>query len=161
VINYRNVLDYGKVSLIDYMGDDYRILESARISTGAEPIKSDDKDRGLIRYLYKNQHLTPFEQAVLTWRIKCPIFIARQWHRHRTQSINEISGRYTKLPQESYTPKMFHKQSQTNHQGAGDPIIMTNEISYLYRTPITTSYSSYNLMLDPAFNSLNIPISLN
>jgi len=82
------VLDHGEVQLIDFMGDDYRILQSARVSTGGEAQKGDKEDRGLIRYLYKNQHLSPFEQVQFTFRVKCPIFVARQWFRHRAFCIS-------------------------------------------------------------------------
>ena len=116
------VLDFGEVELIDRMGDDYRILQSARVSTGSSAKKGDKEDRGLIRYLYKNQHLSPFEQVQFTFRIKCPIFVARQWFRHRTFSYNEYSGRYSKMIEEMYLPENFRVQGIKNHQGSGLPI---------------------------------------
>lgn len=118
--NERRVLDHvGFVRLIDVMGDDYRVLQSARVSTGGEASKGDKKDRGLIRYLYKNKHLTPFEQVVTTWHVKAPIFVARQWMRHRTQSFNEYSSRYSPMPMEVYLPGQLYQQSEQNHQGSG------------------------------------------
>lgn len=147
MVSERIVFDHGKVTLVDYLGDDRRILESARISTGAEPDKGEKKDKGLIRYLYKNQHMTPFEQVVTTWRIKCPIFVARQWHRHRTQSINEVSGRYTELPTEFYTPDDFKYQSNGNHQSSGEVIPLTSELSHMYRSPIASAYAAYSGLL--------------
>ena len=118
----KRVLDHGSVEIIDIMGDDYRILQSARISTGGEAEKGEKQDRGLIRYLYKNEHLTPFEQVVVTLRAKCPIFVARQWMRHRTMSYNEYSGRYSPMIDDYYTPEQFYYQSDTNHQSSGDPL---------------------------------------
>ena len=118
----RKVLDHGYVEIVDIMGDDYRILQSARISTGGEAEKGEKQDRGLIRYLYKNEHLTPFEQVVVTLRVKCPIFIARQWMRHRTMSYNEYSGRYSPMIEDYYTPKQFYYQSDVNHQSSGDSL---------------------------------------
>jgi len=118
----REVLDHGNVEIVDIMGDDYRILQSARISTGGEAEKGEKQDRGLIRYLYKNEHLTPFEQVVVTLRVKCPIFVARQWMRHRTMSYNEYSGRYSPMIEDYYTPEQFYYQSDTNHQSSGDSL---------------------------------------
>lgn len=120
LIDKRNVLDHGYVEIVDMLGNDHRVLETARISTGAAPVKGDEKDKGLIRYLYKNEHLTPFEQVVLTFKIKAPIFVFRQWMRHRSWSYNEYSGRYSEMIQDGYIPKTFHKQSDTNHQGSGE-----------------------------------------
>lgn len=116
----RRVLDHiGFVRLVDIMGDDYRVLQSARVSTGGEASKGDKQDKALIRYLYKNKHLTPFEQVVTTWHVKCPIFIARQWMRSRTQSYNEYSSRYSEMPNEIYMPSQLFAQSKSNHQGSG------------------------------------------
>lgn len=121
--NERRVLDHiGFVRLVDVMGDDYRVLQSARVSTGGDAAKGDKKDKALIRYLYKNKHLTPFEQVVTTWHVKAPIFTVRQWMRHRTQSFNEYSSRYSEMPDEIYMPTQLFKQSNSNHQGSGDEL---------------------------------------
>lgn len=117
-----NVLDKGFVRLVDKMGDDYRILEAARISTGSAPKKGDEKDRKLIHYLYRNNHLSPFEQAVFTFHVKMPIFIARQWMRHRTFSFNEFSARYAQMPEEFYLPKKLSNQDKKNHQSSSSPL---------------------------------------
>jgi thymidylate synthase (FAD) len=145
MISSRDVLDHGKVSLVDYMGDDYRILESARISTGSEPKKGDDKDRGLIRYLYKNQHMSPFEQVVTTWRMKAPLFVIQQLLRHRTMAFNQMSSRYTSLPEEWYTPEMFRTQSKTNHQGSDGsvPEGVNLTVEHMYNDHITESFQKY------------------
>ena len=118
----RKLLDHGFVNIVDIMGDDYRILQSARVSTGGEASKGEKQDRGLIRYLYKNEHHTPFEQVSITLHVKCPIFVARQWMRHRTMSYNEYSGRYSPMIDDYYTPEQFYYQSDTNHQSSGKPL---------------------------------------
>lgn len=144
--NSRKVLDHGKVTLIDHMGDDYRILESARISTGAEPTKGEVKDRGLIRYLYKNKHLTPFEQVVTTWRIKAPLFVIQQLLRHRTTSVNQMSSRYTSLPVEYYVPESFRVQSVTNHQGSGENVSegVHHTALHMYKEAIDNCFDRYD-----------------
>lgn len=144
IINEK-VLDYGFVELVDMMGDDYRILQSARVSTGGSESKGDSKDKGLIRYLYKNEHLTPFEQVTLTWHVKAPIFVFRQWHRHRTWSYNEYSGRYSSMIENVYKPEQFYKQSDSSHQGSGLPIEedTQNQLDYKYNEVMKESWSNY------------------
>jgi len=114
------VLDYGHVRLVDSMGSDLSVVRSARVSYDAEWRTGEDegKDEKLIRYLMKNGHTSPFESVVFTFDIKCPIFIARQWHRHRTWSYNEVSARYTELPEEYYLPELDNigVQSKDNKQ---------------------------------------------
>ncbi|HOF84484.1 MAG TPA: FAD-dependent thymidylate synthase [Treponemataceae bacterium] len=118
------VLDKGFVRLVDYLGGDARIVQSARVSYG-EGTKSTREDGALIDYLLRNQHTSPFEQVVLTFHIKLPIFIARQWIRHRTARVNEISGRYSIMKDECYVPAIedIAYQSTDNKQGrATDPV---------------------------------------
>lgn len=114
-------LDQGFVRMVDYMGGDARIVQSARVSYG-EGTKTVREDKGLINYLMKNDHTSPFEQVVLTFHCKMPIFVARQWVRHRTARLNEISGRYSILKEEFYMPppEQFRLQSSTNRQGRAD-----------------------------------------
>jgi thymidylate synthase (FAD) len=102
----RKVLDHGFVRLIDFMGDDLAIVRAARTSYDAAWRAGDDKgsDHHLIRYLWKHKHTSPFEAVTLTFEVKAPIFVFRQWHRHRTWSYNELSGRYRELPAEFYVP---------------------------------------------------------
>lgn len=105
-LNYaieRYVLDKGYVRLVDYMGSDLSIVRAARVSYNAEP-RGDQSDEKLIRYLWKHKHTTPFESCTVTFEVKAPIFVFRQWHRHRTQSYNEVSARYTELADEFYVP---------------------------------------------------------
>jgi thymidylate synthase (FAD) len=114
-----NVLDHGFVRLVDYMGTDERIVQSARVSYG-EGTKTSREDKELIDYLLRNAHFSPFEQVVFTFHCKMPIFVARQWIRHRSARINEISGRYSELKSEAYLPDLerIQPQSTTNKQGS-------------------------------------------
>jgi thymidylate synthase (FAD) len=115
----RNVLDKGFVELLDVMGSDADIVKAARVSysAGDESRKRSD-DRGLIRYLMSNYHTSPFEMAELKFHVKAPIFVARQWVRHRTASWNEISGRYSELTDEYHTPAVWRGQGSVNKQGS-------------------------------------------
>ena len=117
------VLDKGFVRLVDYMGGDQRIVQSARVSYG-EGTKTFRQDRGLIHYLIRNWHTSPFEQVQLTFHTKMPIFVARQWVRHRTARLNEISGRYSVMKDEFYVPEPQHVcyQSESNKQGRSEPL---------------------------------------
>jgi len=119
IIDRSEVLDHGFVELVDFLGDDYRVLQSARVSTGGVAKKGDDQDKGLIRYLYKNGHVSPFDQVVMTWHVKAPIFVLRQWMRHWSWRFNEYSGRYSEMIEDMYIPEVFHMQSSSNHQGSG------------------------------------------
>jgi len=120
---YRSIplLDHGHVRLVDSMGSDLSISRAARVSYDEEWKAGDDprSDAKLIKYMYKNHHATPFESVTFTFDIKAPIFVFRQWHRHRTQSYNELSARYRPLPNEFYVPKLEHitPQSKDNKQG--------------------------------------------
>jgi len=111
------VLDHGFVRYIDHLGSDERICEAARISYKA-PSKGPEQDRKLISYLWKHRHTSPFEMAKITFNIKMPIFCMRQYVRHRMQNINEVSARYTELPDEFYIPKEWRKQDTKNKQGS-------------------------------------------
>jgi thymidylate synthase (FAD) len=115
---YFPVLDHGFISLIDYMGTDQCIESAARVSYGAGTRKT-NLTRGLIRYLHRHKHTTPSEMVELKFHCCMPMFIARQWIRHRTANVNEYSGRYSLMPMLFYTPEVeqFQKQSQSNNQG--------------------------------------------
>lgn len=118
----KKVLDFGHVRLVDSMGDDKRIVDAARVSyQNGTKVTSDD--RNLIRHLLRNSHTTPFEKVRFEFHVKCPIFIARQWFRHRMGSFNEISGRYSILSDEFYIPEKVRGQSKTNKQGSSDEVI--------------------------------------
>jgi thymidylate synthase (FAD) len=115
-----NVLNHGFVRLVDHMGSDLSIVRNARVSYDAEWRAGQDKggDERLINYLYNNGHNTPFEAVTFTFDVKAPIFVFRQWHRHRTQSYNELSARYRELPEEFYVPEphLIGKQNADNKQ---------------------------------------------
>ena len=115
-----SVLDHGFVRLVDFMGNDLSIVRAARVSYDADWRSGEDegKDEKLINYLWKNKHTSPFEACTITFEIKAPIFISRQWHRHRTWSYNEVSARYTELPSEYYIPNaaVIGSQSKSNKQ---------------------------------------------
>lgn len=117
------VLDHGFVRVIDYMGDDSAIVQAARVSYGKGTKKSTE-DRGLIHYLLRHAHTTPFEMCEIKFHIKLPFFVARQWIRHRTANINEYSARYSILDKEFYIPSTEHLASQSsyNKQGRGEPL---------------------------------------
>lgn len=114
------VLDHGFVRLVDYMGTDLSIVRNARVSYDAAWRAGEDEgsDTRLIKYLMNNGHNTPFESVTFTFEVKAPIFVLRQWHRHRTQSYNEVSARYKELPEEFYVPKLeqITTQSKDNKQ---------------------------------------------
>jgi thymidylate synthase (FAD) len=114
------VLDHGFVRVIDYMGDDDAIVQAARVSYG-RGTKRVQEDTGLIRYLMRHRHTTPFEMCEIKFHVKLPIFVARQWIRHRTANVNEYSARYSILDKEFYLPSPDHlaAQSATNRQGRG------------------------------------------
>ncbi len=118
----RNVLNKGKVALIDKMGNDYSILRAARVSTGAEVSKGDEKDRGLIRYLYRNDHISPFSFVSFQFYFKMPIFVARQFFRHRTFDMNEASARYKEFEWEVWFPDEWRTQDKKENLQGSDGI---------------------------------------
>lgn len=124
------VLDHGFIRVVDYMGNDNSIVQAARVSYGTGT-KQVNQDRGLIRYLMRHWHTTPFEMCEIKFHVKLPIFIARQWIRHRTANVNEYSARYSILDKEFYIPKLEHisPQSSQNHQGRDEANVLTNEES--------------------------------
>ncbi len=144
------VLDHGFVELIDCMGDDYRILQAARVSTGGTGKTTEEKDKMLIDYLYRNNHSSPFEKVVLEFHVKCPIFVVRQWFRHRTWSYNEYSARYSPMIDEYYHPKNFRKQGKTNHQGSGEEFnsILNMELQARYQASHNKAESTYEFLLE-------------
>ena len=112
-----NVLDHGFVRYVDHMGSDERIVEAARLSYKS-PSKGVEADKKLLDYLWKNKYTSPFEMCKVTLNIKMPIFVMRQYVRHRMQNLNEVSARYTELPNEFYIPSNWRKQDTTNKQGS-------------------------------------------
>jgi len=114
------VLDHGFIRVVDYMGDDEAIVQAARVSYGRGTRRTSE-DQGLINYLMRHRHTTPFEMCEIKYHVKLPIFVARQWIRHRTANVNEYSGRYSILDNEFYIPAPEHlaAQATTNRQGRG------------------------------------------
>jgi len=110
-----DLLDKGYIELVNHMGDDNTVVSAARVSYLGKT-KGQDKDDGLIKYLLQNRHTSPFEQVEFQFMVKCPIFVARQWMRHRTWSYNEISRRYTAEDIDFYLPKEFRNQANDNKQ---------------------------------------------
>ena len=162
------VLDKGFVRLVDYFGGDQRIVQSARVSYG-EGTKSVSQDGALIDYLLRHQHTSPFEQVVMTFHVKMPIFVARQWVRHRTGRMNEVSGRYSIMKDEFYVPAedKVSPQSTDNKQGrateAFDKDTADKIISKLEEGQ-KAAYESYNELIDSGLAReiarINLPLSL-
>ncbi|NJO38401.1 MAG: FAD-dependent thymidylate synthase [Rhizobiales bacterium] len=142
------VLDQGFIRVIDYMGDDAAIVQAARVSYG-RGTKQVSNDRGLINYLMRHRHTSPFEMCEIKLHIKLPIFIARQWIRHRTASVNEYSARYSVLEEAFYTPAPEHlaAQSETNRQGRAEVLEGPESREVLERMRAHSS-AAYQLYLD-------------
>ncbi|HBQ35284.1 MAG TPA: FAD-dependent thymidylate synthase [Rhodobacteraceae bacterium] len=145
-----DVLDHGFIRVIDYMGDDAAICQAARVSYGTGT-KSVQNDAGLIRYLMRHWHSTPFEMCEIKLHVKLPIFVARQWIRHRTANVNEYSARYSILDREFYIPAddQLAAQSTLNHQGRGD-ILQGEEAARvldILKTDSNRSYDNYQAMI--------------
>src|ERR1700679_509466 len=145
------VLDHGFVRVIDYMGDDGAIVQAARVSYG-RGTRRVSEDRGLIQYLMRHRHTTPFEMCEIKYHVKLPIFVARQWIRHRTANVNEYSARYSILDNEFYIPAAEHlaAQATTNRQGRGDVLegAEAAEVLSLLRADAATCYDHYAYMLN-------------
>ncbi len=150
--NFRKVLDHGHVRLVESMGSDLSIVRNARVSYDAEWRAGDDdgKDAKLLNYLLKNKHTSPFESCVFTFDVKAPIFIFRQWHRHRTWSFNEISARYAELPEEFYVPELdqITTQSATNKQMRTDlQHPQAQDCANLIHSTNSASFAAYKAMI--------------
>jgi len=145
------VLDHGFIRVVDYMGDDAAVVQSARVSYG-RGTKAANEDRGLIRYLMRHRHSTPFEMCEIKYHIKLPIFIARQWIRHRTANVNEYSARYSVLDREFYVPQpdQLAAQSSDNRQGRGAVLegAEAERVLRLLRDDATQTYDHYLEMLN-------------
>jgi len=113
----RDILDKGYIELLGVLGNDNTVVSAARVSYLGES-KGEEKDKKLIKFMMKNGHTSPFEHVVFQWRIKCPLFVRSQWHRHRTWSYNEVSRRYTDEDIEFYIPDIWRLQDDKNKQGS-------------------------------------------
>lgn len=161
----KTVLDKGFVRLIDWMGSDQRICESARISYRA-PSKGEEQDKKLINYLYKNAHTSPLEQVNITFNIKLPLFVQAQLIRHRTARVNQVSARYTEMKDEFYYPDKWRKQDTKNKQSSiinqsWEPIgafcdkegyyydfVDQKSLSSLFETQCKENYNLYKSMIN-------------
>src|SRR6202451_3609688 len=145
------VLDHGFVRVIDYMGDDGAIVQAARVSYG-RGTRRVSEDKGLIQYLMRHRHTTPFEMCEIKYHVKLPIFVARQWIRHRTANVNEYSARYSILDREFYipAPEQLAAQSLSNRQGRGDVLSGDEaaEVLALLRDDAARNYDHYAAMLN-------------
>lgn len=145
------VLDHGFVRVVDYMGDDAAVVQAARVSygRGTKPLR---EDRGLIRYLMRHRHTTPFEMCELKLHVKLPIFVARQWIRHRMASVNEASARYSVLDREFYLPRAedLAVQSKDNKQGRGEGLSAeaAARVLGLLRRDAMQAYDSYEQLIE-------------
>ncbi len=146
----QEVLDHGFVRVIDYMGDDAAIVQAARVSYGAGT-KHVSNDEGLIRYLMRHWHSTPFEMCEIKLHVKLPVFVARQWIRHRTANVNEYSARYSILDREFYIPEpsQLAAQSTVNNQGRGDTLQGEEaaRVLEMLKSDAARSYDHYSEML--------------
>src|ERR1700676_1325606 len=145
------VLDHGFVRVIDYMGDDAAIVQAARVSYG-RGTRRVSEDSGLIRYLMRHRHSTPFEMCEIKYHVKLPIFVARQWIRHRTANVNEYSARYSILDREFYlpAPENLATQPASNRQGRGDALggDEAAHVLEMLREDATRCYDHYAEMLN-------------
>lgn len=160
-------LDKGFVRLIDVMGDDAAIVQAARVSYGTGT-KKVLEDRGLIRYLLRHAHTTPFEMVEFKFHVKLPIFVARQWIRHRTANVNEYSGRYSEMKDEFYTPHPndIRPQSVANKQGRSDETLpegMAEQAANAFKSGQDDAYAQYQEFLEQGIAReiarINLPVS--
>ena len=153
------VLDHGFIRVVDYMGNDSSIVQSARVSYG-KGTKKVSTDSGLIKYLMRHWHSTPFEMCEIKYHVKLPIFIARQWIRHRTANVNEYSARYSILDKEFYLPKSENlaAQSKSNRQGRGDVLEgeQAKKVLDLLKNDAEKTYDNYEMMLNERFDGSTI-----
>ena len=146
-----NALDHGFIRVVDYMGDDSAVVQAARVSYG-KGTKKKTQDQGLINYLMRHRHSTPFEMCEIKLHVKLPIFVARQWIRHRTANVNEYSARYSILDNEFYIPRIenLSAQSETNNQGRGKLIdgSRAEEVLQILKEDSSRCYSNYQNMIN-------------
>ena len=149
------LLDHGFIRVVDYMGDDTSIVQAARVSYG-KGTKKVSTDAGLIKYLMRHWHSTPFEMCEIKYHVKLPIFIARQWIRHRTANVNEYSAMYSILDKEFYLPAQEHlaAQSKSNRQGRGDVLEgeQAKKVLDLLKNDAERTYENYETMLNEKYD---------
>ncbi len=139
-----------KAEYIQHCGSDLMVVRAAKVSTGKEAVEFGEKEQGLIRFLARNHHDTPFEMIDVTFLVEVPIFIARQFHRHRTMSYNEWSGRYSVVGDAFYVPKQFLMQGKMNKQGSEEPISEADnkECLAILEYQCIKSFDKYEMLLE-------------
>jgi thymidylate synthase, flavin-dependent len=145
---------HGYVRYIDHMGDDTRIVEAARVSYGAGS-KGEEADKKLLKYLFTHRHTSPFEQGIVAFNIKMPVFVMRQLVRHRTFRLNEFSGRYSEMPDQFYVPEVWRIQNTKNKQGSLPPRVMDSHemaewqelCTKVLEDSYADAYDAYNSLL--------------
>lgn len=143
------ILDKGFVKLVDHMGSDLSVVNSARVSFGKKKEQFDNRDAKLVKYLWEHKHTSPFRHASVQFHIKAPIFVLRQWMKHQVGcSWNEISGRYVQFEYEFYEPEIFRQQSKNNKQGSFGQIEKQEEAKSIYKTAMLYSIRDYNRLLE-------------
>ena len=139
----------GYMELVDVMGDDLSIVNAARVSYNSESDEFTDRDKKLIKFLAKHKHWTPFEQNSLKFRVKCPIYIARQWMKHRCWVFNEISARYTKFDNTIYQPTQFREQAENNKQASVEAHDLNqSKAALVYEEACKTAVNAYLQLID-------------
>jgi thymidylate synthase (FAD) len=158
-------LDHGFVRLVDVMGDDQAIVQAARVSIAGTGVRPVTEDRGLIRYLMRMKHTTPFEMVEFKFHCAMPIFVARQWIRHRTANVNEMSARYSELPEKFYVPEpaQIQYQSGANKQGREGQMDDAHLVPQLLRKEAEASFRNYREWLEGGMTRelarINLPLS--
>lgn len=142
------VLDKGFAYLVEKMGDDRSVVQAARVCYRSDGAGDAARDMKLLTYLMTHDHLTPFEHVVLKFHVKAPIFVARQWFRHRSSSYNEVSGRYTEMKDEFYVPERWRAQDKVNKQGSVAADLPHDLITRFARTSAERSYKDYRALLE-------------
>jgi len=159
----KKILDHGYVELIETWGADERFIEAARMSTG-KGFEGWEKDEKLLAYLYNNKHSTPFEMGGMVIEVKAPIFVFREWHRHRTQSYNEMSARYIPLPDENYMPARERlmvgaNTATTNKQAQGNGVHLTENAAAAWEQQLAELYMQAQAVYETGI-SLGVPKEL-
>jgi len=145
--NEYKVLDLGLVRLVSFMGGDHAVVQSARVSFG-KGITNDERDKKLLFFLMANRHETPFEHSVFKFHIKCPIFVARQWFRHRMASYNEMSGRYSEMKEEFFVPETLRTQKTRNYKYSDVEEPANTELTAKIKEHFDSSYKLYHELLE-------------
>lgn len=159
----KNILDEGYVALVEAWGSDERVIEAARMSTG-KGFEGWEKDEKLLAYLYNNKHSTPFEMGGMVIEVKAPIFVFREWHRHRTQSYNEMSARYIPLPDENYMPSLERlmlgaNTATTNKQAQGNGVQLTEDAAAHWARQLAELYGQAQAVYEAGI-SFGVPKEL-